>query len=250
MATSLNEADATLLLAFLRRARTALAASNWKPGDLGTLEMFLRGDIHRAEDSVLGDLADEWDVKFRENFLSFVGADEDGNAPFHFRTFAREESEYWQLDGTPLHALAPFPIFGLYLIREGDRWAYGDFLENIFCYPTEADDAAEPNRWGQTPLQEFFDSNEGAEMGYSGEGCEYLYGTDPDKMDSDPRFSERHTFGARADDLVLADLDESDLRDPERALDAIQAQLFDNAREGALDWFKGNACHPKAVLEA
>lgn len=245
----LSEADETLLLAFLRRARGIIGESSWGKTGIGILDWHVEGSAgtHRADSLALADLADEWDAKFRADYFAFIGADADGNVPFHFRTFAHNESEHWELGGTPLQALAPFPIYGVYLIREGDHFRYGDFLENVFCYPSEPDDAP-TDTYGRTPLQAFFDSNEGSEMVHLGEGWEGIRLPDPDKMDGDPRLSERHTFTADAGELALGELEVDDLRSPECAREAILDKLADLATEGAREWFQGNQCHPRVTF--
>ncbi len=255
----MNEANKILLLSFLRRARAALDASSWQPGSIGILDWYTDNASEsnlqrRAEQPALADLADEWDIKFRADLYGFLGADADGKVPFYFRTFAHLENENWQLEGTPLAVLPSFPIFGLYLIREGDSSRYGDFLENVFCYPAEPENAPK-DQYGQTPLEAFFNGNQGGEMCSTGDGWEGMDWTDPDKMDADPRYSGRHEFAADIGDLVLADLDEADLRDSvlrgfDSARGAMLDKLADQATEGAREWFGGNAVHPKALLAA
>jgi hypothetical protein len=241
---SLNEADEILLLAFLRRARAALKESDHRPGNLGVLEW---ADLHNVHRPAFVQLAAEWDVKFRADLNTFLGANAEGKVPFHFRTLAVPETDHWHLEDTPLAPLMPFPIFGLYMIREGDRFRSGDFLENIFCYPREPEDAPK-NRYGQTPLEAYFDGGEGATLIHLGDDNEGVDWTDPDKMDANPFYSERHTFEADIGDLVLPD-DDSQLFRSEDAREVLLDKLAEQATEGAREWFSGNTVHPRAVLE-
>lgn len=263
--------DEEKVLRFLQRAGTAILASGWDAPSLGVLDMYAKDDEGkevnskwRDERPELAAIADEFygpgefdgDAKtLAEAYRAMLDANEEHKVPVHFRTFAHEETQNWKLDGTPLAKFMPFPIFGLYMIREGDPYRYGEFLENIFCYPRLPDDAPK-NKYGQDELEAFFDGGEGAELEHNGEGWERVHYADPDEMDADPRFSERITFEVPVTDLVfthevmeaLSDLDR--WHGAENARDAIRDNLAEQATEGAREYLQGNAYHPKVVLAA
>ncbi len=271
MTKTLCLADETRILNFLHRAGLALNASSWKEGQIGLLAWHRKDasePSHRARNPELAVLADEFYGPFvseavtpdtfesmSEAFLVMLDADAGGNVPFYFRTFAHLETSYWELTDTPLAKLATFPIFGLYMIREGDPYRYGDFLQNVFCYAELPDDAPK-NQYGQNEIEAFFDSGDGSDMERSGDGWERIDFATPAEMDASPNYSERYTFVADPGDLtftteVMEALAHVHSLDYERnALDAIRENLATEATENAREYFAGNAVHPKALLAA
>lgn len=267
------ESDERRIFEFLHRAGTAIIALGWDSPVLDNLMMHtLKPDnmARRVKSPALAKLADEFFGPFEstvkpeadrdtfeslyEAFCTMLGADEKAQVPVNFRTFAHLETSHWELQDTPLAPFMPFPIFGLYIIRENDRNRYGDFLENVFCYPEPAADAPR-NQYGQDAIESYLDSGDGAELRTTGEGWERIDFTDPAEMDADPRYSARYSFNADALELeftpalmdALANVGPYAVED---GLDIIGEQLADMASQDAREWFGGNACHPKAILDA
>lgn len=268
MTNDLSLADTTRLLNYLNRVGLAINAVHPHKGQntLGMLDSYSRGissaDARRAAHPMLAALADESAMPFGDYHSTdaalhaMLDANAAAEVEFGFRTFAHLETEYFHLDGTPLAtimAVHPFPIFGLYIIREGDPYRYGDFLQNIFCTPPMADDAP-VNEYGQNELEAFWDSGKGSELERTGDGSERIDFTDD--MDADPRYSERFAFAARLSDLTFTDelmaaLGRVHAFDYETdAKDALRENLASTVTEGAREYFSGNLITPAAALNA
>lgn len=271
-ATALCIADEDAALAFLSRAIPALLDAGIVPASLNLLDSLAAnpaayGIAERKPDLLA--LAAEW-TGVRANVIAALdtGAP-DGAYDFGFRVYAQDDTEHWNLAGTPLDGIR---AFSLYVIREGERtyvcsmspssFAYG--LENEFAYPDQSDEP-KVNGYGQSAIEAYMDGegshlrNEGVEDTYFG------YFGDRDALDRREAergdVSERVAFdvSALAVDLsALADHagspvdpDNGDaFRDMETLAAAFAKAAADEAWEDAKEYFAANAVHPRVLLDA
>jgi len=198
--STLCERDDQAAFDFLARAVPVLRSAGIQPATLSLLDSINAyptgyGDI-AGRTPGLPELAAEWAGPYQSQaydgigpttvralVIAALGADEAGNYDIGFRTYAVEETEHWNLTGTPL---AGVPVFGLYLIKEGERthvcsftpssWAVN--LENVFCYPDQSDEPS-VNEYGQSAIDAYIDrenpEHEGLDdtyLGYLGDRAE------------------------------------------------------------------------------
>lgn len=132
------------VLEFLARAVPKLAACGMQPASLDLLDAIAANPdaFNRiGERAGLMDLAREWLAPFpsdlkdapatmRAAVLLALEADGAEQIEFGFRTFASDESEHWNLAGTPV---ADVKAFGLYLFCEGEATYCCSFTPSSWC---------------------------------------------------------------------------------------------------------------------
>lgn len=285
MTLSLCEADETAAFAFLQRAIPVLMSADLHPPTLGLLDSIVAhptgyGDI-AGRTPGLAALAAEWAGAYtspgvgdgdspatvRALVLAALEANPDGAYDIGFRTYANDETEHWSLEGTPLDGV---PVFGLYLIREGEAtyccsltpssWAVS--IENVFCYPDQSD-LPKVNAYGQTALEAYMDAENPEREGL--DDCYFGYFGDRDTLDKREAdkgdVSERISFDIRVLDVDLSTLKDHaaspvdpNNADPTADLATLQAAFWKaaaaDAWEGAREYVQGNSVHPRALCAA
>jgi len=266
----LSETEEGDAFAFLKRAVPVILAAGLMPATLSLLDSLVAypesyGDVS-ARTPGLPELVREW-PNVREHVMTALGADPSGDFDFGFRTYAADETEHWDLSGTPL---AGVPVFGLYLFREGEATHLCSFtpsswavhLENIFCYPDQ--DGLPENEYGQTAAQAYLDAEslEGANQ----ESDSY-FGYFGERADLDRRHAEKGDVSDRVSvygsplrvDLSKLDGFAASPVDPRQTdafadLETLQAAIYkaaaDSAWEEAREYFQGNQICPPVVLNA
>lgn len=177
--STLCAADEDAALEWLKRAIPVLCGCGILPPTLSLLDsMNKHPNAYGLGDRPgMAALAAEWAAPYqtqandgdgpktvRELVMAALGDTPDGELEMVFRTFASDETENWNLEGTPL---AGVPIFGLYAFKQGERtyccsltpssWAIA--LENIPCYPDQENEP-KVNAYGQTAVEAYLDSND------------------------------------------------------------------------------------------
>lgn len=278
--------DETAALAFVKRAAPILINCGMSGASLSLLDAlqsptaFCNLATRKPE---LGALAAEWIAPYqcvgvpadpadpktmRELVIrALATGTEDGTYDFGFRTYAENDTEHWNLAGTPLDGV---PAFSLYIIREGERtyccsmsassYAYG--VANVFCYGDQSDEP-KVNDYGQSAIEAYMDAEnpeqEGVDHTYFG------YFGDRDALDKRETergdVSERVSFDGSALEVDLGalgdhagspvDPDQNDAFADIETLGAAFAKVAaDAAWEDAKEYFSGNAVHPRILFAA
>lgn len=280
----LCEADEVAAFEFLKRAAPIICGAGMQPATLDLLDSVVKhptayGDI-AGRTPGLPELAAEWAGPYateavggegpatvRALVIAALGANAAGDYDMGFRTFANDETEHWNLAGTPLEGV---PVFGLYMFKEGERtyccsltpssWAVN--LENVFCYPDQ-DGLPAVNGYGQTAVEAYMDRENPAYEGL--DDC--YFGFFGDGADLDRRrekagdVSERVSFELSALRVDLAKLDgfagspgNPSQSDPFADMATAQAAFYKaagaDAWEAAREYFQGNSIHPRALCAA
>lgn len=280
----LCQRDEEVAFDFLTRAAPIICAAGIQPATLDLLDSVIAhptgyNDI-AGRTPGLAELAAEWAGPYqplaygvqepttvRALVIAALGADPAGNFDMGFRTFANEETEHWNLEGTPL---AGVPVFGLYMFKEEERtyccsltpssWAIN--LENVFCYPDQ-DGLPAVNSYGQTAVEAYMDREDPASEGL--DDC--YFGYFGDRADLDRRhasagdISDRVSFELSALRVDLAKLGgfaaspgDPNQTDPFADMATAQAAFYkaagEEAWEAAREYFQGNSIHPRSLLAA
>lgn len=264
----LSSEQESAVLDFLARAIPALVASGMQPATLDLLDSINQhprayNDI--AARANLTDLAVEW-AGLRAHAIEALELQPDGAIEFGFRVFASDETEHWNLAGTPL---AGARCFGLYLIREGERTyccsltpsSWAEALQNVFAYPDDSDAPRDPA--GRTPAEAYretenleYEAVEPCYLGFMGERAD-LEKRHVECGDISERLAIEQN-GLRVDLRALGehaaspgDPRQSDpLADIETARAAFYKLAAETAWEDAREYAQGNCLEPRCVAEA
>lgn len=277
-------ADEDAAFEFLQRAIPILENAGMTPATLNLLDSLNTWptgyDNVAARTPGLANLAAEWAGPYQSQavgagapwtvralVLAALGADEAGDLDMGFRTYAVDETAHWSLEGTPL---AGVPVFGLYLIKEGEAtyccsltpssWAVN--LENVFCYPDQ-DGLPKVNGYGQTAVEAYMDAENPSHEGLDDTYLGYM----GDRAALDKREAERGDVSERiglAMPVTSVDLGKlaehagspgrPDNRDAFADLETLAAAFWkvasEDAWEAAREYVQGNAVHPRALIAA
>ncbi|AFU87894.1 hypothetical protein CcrColossus_gp024 [Caulobacter phage CcrColossus] len=279
MTSQLCIADENAALDFLARAVPALCDAGIMPPTLDILDSLAANPNAYGLSRVptLAPLAAEWAGPYqtqandgegpttvRALIVAALGADESGNFDIGFRTYAVNDTEHWNLAGTPLEGV---PAYSLYLIREGEQtymcsltpssYAYG--IQNVFLYPDQEGLPA-VNEYGQTAVEAYMDAEnpeyeavEDTYFGYMGDR-EALDRREAEEGD----VSERLSFDKSVFRVDLSTLDgfaaspanpreTTAFADFETLAAAFYKAACDSAWEDAKEYVSGNATEPRIL---